>query len=115
MTTYTVYRAEDSSDNEAGLTAVEAMDRIMSHDGYEYDIRPMDGGGWALWHSDGSRNSTRGARHMVKTVAFSLAADRAAAEQEIAECVIKARWPRLPEAMPDADFSAMMAQIAADA
>lgn len=115
MTTYTVYRPDDSSDAETGLTAIDAMDRILSHDGFAYEVRPMDGGGFALWHSDGSANSPRGARHMVKTVAFSLATNRATAEQEIAERVIKARWPRLPEAMPDADFAAMMAQIAADA
>lgn len=109
-TTYTVFDANDTSTAERGLTAVEAMDRILTDDGYEYEIRPEeDGIGFRLWHSRSSRNST-GPRGMVKTVAFSLAADRAAAEQEIALKVIYAGWPRLPEAMTDASFDAMMAE-----
>lgn len=115
MTTYTVF---DSSDFNRiygrGLTAVQAMNEILTYDGYRYEIRKSEFRGsvcWDLWHSDGSAASTRGARHMVKTVIFSLIEDEAHARQEIAEAVIVAGWNGLPEVMNDEDFKAMLAEI----
>jgi hypothetical protein len=118
MTTYTVFDANDSSRIYGrSLTAFEAMSKILTYDGYRYEIRKSDFQGsvcWDLYHSDGSVYSTRGADHMVKTVIFSLIGDEAHAEQEIAEHVIAAGWDGLPEVMTDEDFDAMLAEIAAD-
>ena len=41
MTTYTVIpRDGDTSQAESGLTADEAFERVMTHDGARYEIRP---------------------------------------------------------------------------
>lgn len=115
MTTYTVYSAEHGSVYGRNLTAEEAMSKLLTHDGYRYEIRKGEYKGevcWELWHSDGSQNSTRGARHMVKTVTFSFEEDEADATQEIAEEVIKAGWSRMPECMADEDYDAMQAEVA---
>jgi hypothetical protein len=118
MTTYTVFDTNDSSNIYGrGLTAEHAMNEILTYDGYRYEIRKSDFQGsvcWDLYHSDGSANSTRSARHLVKTGIFSLIDDEARAEQEIAERVIAAGWTGLPDVMADEDFDAMLAQIAAD-
>lgn len=116
MTTYTVFTNSNATEIIGRhMSAEQAMDELLSHDGYAWQIRrENDGEGWRLWHSDGSANSTRGARHMVKTVAFSLKDNEAAATREIAEQVCRAGWRRLPDCMTDDDYDAMMAQIAAD-
>ena len=119
MTSYTVFDANDSSRiYGAGLTAEEAMSEILTYDGYRYEIRQskfVNGRPcWDLWHSDGSENSPRGARHLVKTLAFSLESDEAVAAREIAEQVIYAGWPGMPECMTDEAFAAMVAQAASD-
>lgn len=116
MTTYTVFTNESATEIVGrGLTAEQAMDELLSHDGYAWEIRrEADGDGWRLWHSDGSAYSTRGARHMVATVAFSLADDKADAAREIAERVIAAGWRGLPDCMTDEDYDAMMARIGAE-
>jgi hypothetical protein len=116
MTTYTVFDGNDSSRlYGSGLTAEEAMSEILTYDGYRYEIRKGEFKGlacWELWHSDSSENSTRGARHMVKTVAFSLAEDEVTATREIAVEVIAAGWSRMPECVTDEDYHAMQAEIA---
>ena len=118
MTTYTVFDADDSSNIYGrGLTVEQAMDEILTYDGYRYEIKKSDFHGsvcWDLYHSDGSAASTRGARHMVKTVIFSLVEDEAQAMREIAEHVIAAGWNRVPDVMTDEAFDAMLAEIAKD-
>lgn len=110
MNTYTVTTA-DGTVLDRGLNAVDAMAKVLNDDGYAFEIRPAeDGEGYELWHSDGSAASCRGAGHMVKTVAYSLKSDEAEATAEIAEIVINAGWPRLPEVMTDADYDAMLAE-----
>jgi len=117
MQTYTVYGESTPLDAaERHLRATEAMDRLLSYDGYRYEIRRSEFNGrpcWDLWQSDGSENSTRGARHLVKTVVFSMAGNEAGATQEIAEKVCVADWPRMPFCMTDEAFDAMLAEIAA--
>ena len=117
-TTYTVFDANDSSNIYGrGLTAVQAMNETLTDDGYRYEIRKSEFQGavcWDLYHSDGSANSTRSARHMVKTFIFSMIDDEAQAEQEIAERAIAAGWNGMPGVMTDEAFDAMLAQIAAD-
>lgn len=88
---------------------------VLTEDGYDYAIRPSadrDGNpreGFDLWHSDGSENSTRGARHMVKTVIFSLEIDEAAATADIYRQVIEhADWFRA-DVMTTEAYEAMLA------
>lgn len=112
MTMTATYTVLDSTSGDVianGLTAVEAMQEILADDGHKYEIRPeADGDGFRLWVSSFSRNSTAW-NGLTKSVIFSLAADEATAEQEIAEAVIAARWPRKPEAMTDEAYAAMRA------
>lgn len=68
MTTYTVYRADDTSSHTSGLTLEDAADMLLTTDGYAYEWRTDADGYHVLWISDGSANSTRGARHMRATV-----------------------------------------------
>jgi hypothetical protein len=118
MTTYAVFDSNDVSNIYGrGLTAEQAMSVILTYDGYSYEIQKSEFQGsacWELYHSDGSAASTRGARHLVKTVIFSLIEDEAQAAHEIAERVIIAGWSRLPEVMTDEEFDAMLAEIGQD-
>lgn len=99
---------------DSACTAIEAMGVILTDDGHEFEIRPeADGDGFRLWTSPHSRNSTAYSG-LTKSVVYSLAADEAQAEQEIAEKVIAATWPRKPEAMTDEAHAAMMDELAAD-
>ena len=112
-TTYTV--TDNNGDViDSGLTATEAMDLILTDDGHEWEIRPeADGEGFRLWTSTHSRNSTA-YNGLTRSVVYSLATDAATAEQEIAEKVIAAGWPRKPDAVTDEAHAAMMAEIEAD-
>lgn len=77
--TYTVFDPDSTSTATRGLTLAEAADRLLTSDGYTYEIRPdhRDGGGFTLWASMSSQNAPG------------------------------------PEAMTDAAFDAMLAEIAA--
>ena len=106
MTTYTVI-SPGGDVIDRNLTALQAMREMLTYDGYAYRFRRDKAGNLYLYHSDGSVNSTRGARHFVRCVSeinSSLAG--IAGQREIAEQVINAAWPRLPEAMTDADYDA---------
>ena len=106
MTTYTVI-SPSGTVLDRNLTALQAMREILTYDGYAYRFRRNKAGGLYLYHSDGSVNSTRGARHFVRCVGgINSSLPGIAGEREIAEQVIFAGWPRLPEAMTDADYDA---------
>jgi hypothetical protein len=116
--TYTVFDCNDT-DRIFGnaLTAPQAMDEILSCDGYAYEIRRSEFNGkvcWELWGSDGSAASPRGARHMNKTTIFSFAAAEHEATQEIAEAVIASGWDGNPGCMTDDAFAAMRAEMDAE-
>lgn len=114
MTTLYTVIDQNGSVIDSSLTAVEAMGVILTDDGHEWDIRAEeDGEGFRLWVSSHSRNSTAW-NGIGKSVIYSLEMDREKAKQEIAERVIAARWPRMPEAMTDEQHAAMMADLAAD-
>ena len=99
---------------DSGMTAVEAMSVILTDDGHQYEIRSeADGEGFRLWISTYSRNSTAW-NGLRQSVVYSLEMDEATAEQDIAEKVIAAHWPRKPEAVTDEAHAAMMAELAAD-
>ena len=106
MTTYTVI-SPSGSVIDRNLTALQAMREILTYDGYDYRFRRNKAGNLFLYHSDGSVNSTRGARNFVRCVGgINSALPGVAGQREIAEQVILSEWPRLPEAMTDADYDA---------
>ena len=105
MTTYTVI-APSGTVIDRNLTALQAMREILTYDGYAYRFRRDKAGNLFLYHSDGSVNSTRNARNFVRCVGgINSALPGIAGQREIAELVINADWPRLPEAMTDQDYN----------
>lgn len=112
MTTYTVYRSDDSGKATQRLTLEEAAQRLLTIDGHHYEIRQdgtlSDGTPWfRLFLSLFSRNSPLGGRPLVPS-RFA-----ATSHAEIYEQVITEEWHGL-EAIPDADFDANMAEALAD-
>ena len=106
MTTYTVI-SPSGDVIDRNLTALQAMRAILTHDGYAYRFRRDKAGNLFLYHTDGSANSTRGARNFVRCVGgINSSRPGLAGQREIAEQVIFAGWPRLPEAIIDADYDA---------
>lgn len=78
---YTVAR-EDGNSRQTDLTAAEAADAILSHDGGQWDIRAAnDGNGFELWSKAMNRDWT-------KTVIFSLESDKQKATKEIVQAVV---------------------------
>lgn len=90
-TTFTIadFRADAV---HSGLSASEAAHELLSHDGAEYDVRAAeDGAGFELWHR--KPNAHRVA--WVKTVIWSSATDREAAEADIfAKVIASGHWDR---------------------
>ena len=86
------------------LTAAEAAHIILTDDGREYQIRLIDGD-FALLTRHQVAN-----RPWEKTVLFSVAMTLAEAEAEIFAAVIRADWPRHPEAMTDEQFDEIAAE-----
>lgn len=90
------------------LTAVDAADEILMHDGHSYEIRRADDGqGFELWVSKFSRASPLGGKPLVKSQIFSLAEDEDTAQKEIAGLVITARWRGYPEAIKDTEYDSL--------
>lgn len=111
--TYTVFNSQNSDRAWSGLSARDAAELMITRDdGYGFEFRPeADGVGWRLWVTlvGGGGNHP-----MVSSRHFSLTMDRDAAEAEIcAEIIAERRWGRM-EVMTDAEFEAVMAQLAAD-
>ena len=104
MTTYTVLN-RDGTVLDRNLTALQAMREILTYDGYAYRFRRDKAGNLYLYHSDGSANSTRSARHFNRCILNNSSLPGLAGQREIAELVINADWPRLPEAMTDQDYN----------
>ena len=104
MTTYTVI-SPSGSVKDRNLTALQAMREMLTYDGYDYRFRRNKAGNLFLYHSDGSVNSTRGARHFRCIAGLHSAAPGLAGQRKIAEQVILSEWPRLPEAMTDQDYN----------
>jgi|GEM_PF-4657625 len=83
------------------LSAAIAAEEILTYDGREYEIRQEhDGDGYRLWSRDQGRP-------WQKTVVFSLADQRSAAEAEIFHAVLVADWPGHPDAMTDDAYNAI--------
>lgn len=110
-TTYTVFRADNAASIAGkGLTLEQAADTLLTSDGYEYEIRQEDGL-FVLWASDGSRNSTRGARHLTSCAAGGYIATSLEA---LYRKVIANEW-RGYDAQTDEAYAIMMGLYALDA
>lgn len=105
MTTYTIEREGEAQ--ERGLTLAAAARYLMEADGYAYKfVRRRDG--WLdLLISDGSRNSTRGARHFRRSVFVGKT------QREAYEWAIGQEW-RGYEATDGAEFDRRAAELAAE-
>lgn len=100
---------------ERHCTVAQAAQVVMAYDGHEFEIQGEEnGGGFRLWTSQFSRNSTA-YRGLTKSVIFSLNTDRAAAEAEIyREVILHAEWWKGCDVQSDADYDEMMAHLARD-
>jgi hypothetical protein len=108
VTKFTVYRTMDTDNFEAGLSLEEAAHSLLTQDGFDYEIRQDKDGWFELFKSDGSRNSTRGARHFVSCAAGGY---YFRTREEIFAEVVKCEWHGF-EAMTDEDFQKFQADAA---
>ena len=120
MTIYTVYNINSGTVIGRGLSAVGAAQEILGHDSHTYELRHIAGAKcWQLFVSRGSAASFGGTRGMTEAYSnrrliCSYAATESEAWNQVAELVIGAHWEGHPEAMTDADYDAMMAEIEVD-
>ena len=108
-TSYTVHRNGEVI--AEGLSLSEAAIEILRFDGHDFEVRPLDGGGYGLFVSRGSRNAPGGLGEFVHAwrgdrLIMSLAATEADAWQELAEQIVLTAWPGHPEAVTDEDRAA---------
>lgn len=113
MTSYTI---SDHGQITTGLSAVDAAEILLTDDGYEYEMRADADGGYTLYVSPYSRNSTLGGRPMVRSVIYTNETDEELAARDIAEAVIRSgHWEKGElNCMTDEQHAAMMAELAAD-
>jgi hypothetical protein len=101
MTTYTVIDHR-SGEEESGLTVDEAAHIVLTNDGQEYEIREDEDGGFTLWSRHKAAN-----QGWSQTCIFSIETDRAAAEADIFEKVVAAKWRGHPEVMTDEEYNSI--------
>ena len=112
-TTYTVLNRHGSV-QERGCSLSLAAEIVLGYDGHEYEIRQATGGGWNLWTSRFSRNSTA-YNGLVQSTIYSPKPDRDDAEIDICKRVIgHADWFENCQVMTDADYDAMQAEFEAE-
>lgn len=92
------------------LTTADAAREVLTYDGREFDIVAEGEGGFTLR----SRQPVAGFHHWTRTVIYSAADTREAAEAEIFGRVVTAHWERHPDVMADEDYDAMQAEIEAE-
>lgn len=111
--TYTVTR-QDGAVIDRGLTAYEAMDAILTHDSYDYDIVPDDIGWWVLMSTSGSKCSS--SWRWTKTTIIVDAETLDEATDKIAQRVIAEShsWSGAFVATTDADYDESMVESLAD-
>ncbi|MFN7341269.1 MAG: hypothetical protein ACK5VI_09355 [Opitutia bacterium] len=113
MTTYTVYRSDDSGNATQRLTLEEAAQALLTADGHDYEIRLEDGTAgskwprFVLWITQFSRNSPLGSRPMVASRFIG------ASHAEIYEAVLSEEWHGF-QAVPDADYDLNFAERLTD-
>lgn len=116
MSTYTILNRQGDVIGRS-LSLPEAMDAILSDDGYEWKISPnVRAPGWSLWHSSFSRNSPSYCG-LIKTVIGSGSDDADEARNDIAEKVVASVemfLGRGAAAMTDDAYDAMIREWEAD-
>ena len=109
MTTYTVFRSNDSTRATSRLTPEEAAHELLTYDGHDYEIRQdgtfFDGSPMLrLFVTQFSRNSTLGGQPMVGTLIMRQT------EQEIWQEVVGQDWHGM-EAVTDEQYDQMLADL----
>jgi hypothetical protein len=111
MTTYTVFSVNNSASIAGqGLTLEQAAHTLLTSDGYEYEIREEDRL-FVLWISDGSRNSTRGARNLNSCAAGGFVA---ASLEALHRRIVEDEWHGY-EAQTDETYAILLGLLALDA
>ena len=110
MTTYTILDT-DGSILERGVTLAEAADAIMTSDGCEWAIRMDEPGYYTAWSRQQVAN-----RSWEPTIftAYNADSEDAACDAICVQIVNHLRLAGHCEAMTDADYDEMMAQVAID-
>jgi len=110
---YTVTTHDDIYRHESPESAA---DLLLSHDGYEHEIRRYDDGGYCLWVSKFSRNSSCGGSPLTRSVIWSAENDLELASLDIAVKVLQSGYWESDSVMAwtDADYEAMLAENAAE-
>lgn len=112
MTNYTII-------NKSGIvvatdaTAAQVARGLLGHDGHEWEIRRADGGGFDLWISNFSRNSSC-FNGLTRSVIFSLKNNETEAEADIFQRVVDSGFWSGLDYMSDADYAQMLAEGEAD-
>ncbi len=100
-----------------GLTAVEAAQEILGHDGHDYELLDA-AGGFQLFVSRGSSNSFAGNGGLTAALinggsVRSIAPSAAEAWAEIAPRILSASWNRL-QVVTDTEYDEMIADLASE-
>lgn len=111
MITYTYPTFPDSTGAVSGLSAVEVAIERLTHDGHTYEMRRV-AGAWCIYASERREVQMRLAYAGGPLVSYADTED--AAWAELAPRIISADWSGVPQAMTDADYQAMLREIAAE-
>lgn len=109
---YTILNAGNGNEPIRGLSLADAAQELLLSDGHDYEIRAEPDGGFTLWLTQFSRNSTLGGKPMVRSRFFSTADTMADAEKELFGKVVRAEW-RGYKAVADEDYIRQETEIAA--
>lgn len=110
MEKYTIHHGGENA--TSGLSAADAAGEILTADGQDYEIR-REPDCWRLWQRQEVANVKW---HAVSVRSFEETEEAAEADifQQIVERCLHGLWDRYTEIMTDADYNAMLVQLAAD-
>lgn len=111
MITYTYPTFPDSSSAVSGLSAVEVAIERLAHDGHPYEMRRV-AGAWCIYASERREIQMRLAYAGGPLVSYAATEDLAWAD--LAPRIVNADWRGVPQAMTDANYQAMLREIAAE-
>lgn len=123
MTTYTVYSMNSGTVEGRGLTAEQAADIILTNDGARYELRREDRGGNATGESAWSIYAPNPLGEWVPVydgpsphgrLLRVYAASEAEAWAKLASTVLTVDWRGGLSCMADAEYDAMMAELASE-
>ena len=92
---------------DTGLTADEAARAILTYDGCDFELRPIEDGGFALW----SRQQVANKPWQKSLILWSIAENEKEAEADIFVKVLKhsSEWRHSPYAITDESYAADLA------